>query len=61
MILDKNYTHSKCERKIKELVFCEFLLANPHILRLLMTHNDRKLTFNIKIRIYLKIFRLLLS
>ena len=43
MILDKNYTHSKCERKTKELVFREFLLANPHILRLLMTLNDEKI------------------
>lgn len=56
MILDKNYTHSKCERKIEELVFREFLLANPHILRLLMTLNDREINLQYKNKDLLKNF-----
>lgn len=56
MILDKNYTHSKCERERKELVFREFLLANPHILRLLMTLYDMKIDPQYKNKDLLKNF-----
>lgn len=56
MILDKNYTHSKCERKIEELVFFVFLLANPDIQRLLMTLDDRKINLQYKNKDILKNF-----
>ena len=47
----------RCEKKIKELFFREFLLANPHILRLLMTLNDRKINPQYKNKDLLKNFQ----